>query len=336
MKQIIASAPMRVDFAGGTIDLPPLFLFHFPAVTINAAVTIKATITIAHADRLTISSRDQNITASWESWEEIDWQDCPSLELVCRITKSFKPAPVLIEIASEAPAGSGLGGSSVIAIALTTALATFTEKSLKKPQLIEYAKSIETQAIKVPTGYQDYWGAVYGGLRAYQINLDGSLLATTLCSEEFQATLESYMMLVYVGKPHFSGTNNWELFKQHIDGINNVPTFFEKLKQNALTMQSALQAEDIKAVAAALNQDWQTRKTMLPTMTTPEIEQLTQQVMNEGALAARVCGAGAGGCVLLLVEPTKKKAILETIKALKMQYLPMSLEPKGVQVTTLD
>ncbi len=329
---ITARAPMRIDFAGGTIDIPPLFLFHYPAPTINAAVQIFAKVTITPSDQLTIISKDQDIQIKAADWRSLAWDNYPMLELACRLVKSFQPEPATIEIESEAPAGSGLGGSSVIAIALTAALAKFSQRHFSDTDLVEYAKSIETQSIKVPTGYQDYWGAYYGGINAYQIELDGSLKRTALGSEAFRAELEKQLMLVYVGKPHFSGINNWDLVKKHIDGDGATNDFFEKIKKNGIAMQAAFKAEDLSAVAQVLNDDWQVRKSMLPTMTTPEIETLTEQAMAAGALAARVCGAGAGGCLLMLVPPEKRSAVQTVVDELGMKTLNSKLSSVGVEV----
>jgi D-glycero-alpha-D-manno-heptose-7-phosphate kinase len=333
MKTIRAEAPMRVDFAGGTIDLPPLFLFHFPAPTVNIGISIKAKVSITPADEITIVSKDQEVEASWSHWRAIDWKDYPMLELACRLVQSFEVTPCRIEIESEAPAGSGLGGSSVIAIALTAALAQLMNKKLSERQLIEWAKSIETQTIKVPTGYQDYWGAVYGGVHAYRIELNGELSVISLGSAEFTQELEKHLMLVYVGKPHYSAVNNWEMFKQHIDDENGVPEFFENLKHNGMMMQAAFTANDLQQITDTLNEDWRIRKAMLPGMTTPEIEKLTDVAMAAGATALRVCGAGGGGCVLLMVPPGKRSAVETAVKELSMDILPFSIMKNGVSVT---
>ncbi len=331
---ITARAPMRIDFAGGTIDLPPLYLFHHPAPTVNAAVSVEATVTITPSEKLTIISRDQDLSVSFDDWQSIEWQTYPVLELVCRLVQSFQPDPVTIEIHSDAPTGSGLGGSSVLGIALTAALAKATNRSLTKQQIIDWTKSIETQAIKVPTGYQDYWAPTYGRVNAFQVELDGSLTVTPLGSEAFRKEVESQLMLVYVGKPHFSGANNWELFKHHIDNNEKTVAFFEQLKENGVAMQQAWQQEDLLSIAKVLNEDWRVRKQLLPSMTTPEIELLTEQAMLAGALAARVCGAGAGGCVLLIVPPEKQAAVREVVTQLAMQELPITFA-EAMSVTEL-
>lgn len=328
-------APMRIDLAGGTIDIPPLFLFHEPAMTINAAISLKARVSIEQSKKFIISSVDQNISAAWNSPGVLSWEEYPALELIIRLVRSFEPKENLkIKVSSDAPAGSGLGGSSAIAIAFTAALAKWHDRKFSNAELVEYAKSIETQTIKVPTGYQDYWAAVYGGVRAYQMGLDGNVESISLGSKKFHAELERHMMLVYVGVPHFSGANNWELFKKHINGDVATIHFFETLKENAVLMKEALESESIEKVASALNKDWQTRKAMLPGMTTPEIEQLMKEAFANGVYAGRVCGAGAGGCVLLLVDPAKRSNIEEIVQKLRMRVLPFSIVEHGACIAS--
>lgn len=313
------------------MDLPPLYLFHERAVTVNMAIEVTARASIMSSRSLVIVSRDQNMTVAWESPGLISWKECPGLELILRLVKSFGlKESVRVEVESEAPAGSGLGGSSALAIALTRALAEWCEINFSSEELVEHAKSIETQTIRVPTGYQDYWGAVYGGVHAYEMGLSGRVRVMPLGSEAFHRELERHLLLVYTGKPRFSGTNNWDLFKQHIDGESSTVEFFERLTENALSMKEALESESVSRTAEALNRDWRTRRAMLPTMTTVEVERLIEQTSRHGVLAARVCGAGGGGCVALLADPAKRDALTRLIREMSMAVVPTRVSRTGV------
>jgi D-glycero-alpha-D-manno-heptose-7-phosphate kinase len=333
VKVVRAKAPTRIDLAGGTLDIPPLYLFHEQALTVNMAIDVSARVTLTPSKRLVVVSTDQSLAAAWESPQLISWSEYPGLELILRLVKSFRPKEnARVEVHSDAPAGSGLGGSSTIAIGLTRALAEWCNVSLSNEELVEWAKSIETQTINVPTGYQDYWGAVYGGVHAYEMGLNGKVRAVPLGSETFHRELERHLLLVYTGRPHFSGTNNWELFKRHIDGEAATVEFFERLKENALLMKEALESEDISRTTEALNRDWRTRKAMLPTMTTGEIERLIEEGSRHGMLAARVCGAGGGGCVALLADPARRDELARRIRAMQMEILPARISATGVVV----
>jgi len=333
VKTVRARAPTRIDLAGGTLDIPPLYLFHESALTTNVAIDVAARVTITPSKRVVIVSHDQNESATWDSPQLISWSEYSGLELVLRLVKSFRPKENLqVEVRSEAPAGSGLGGSSAIAIALTRALAEWCDVSLSREELVDWARSIETQTIKVPTGYQDYWGAVYGGVHAYEMGLNGRVRVAPLGSAAFHRELERHLLLVYTGRPRFSGTNNWELFKRRVDGESATVEFFERLKENALLMKEALESEDIGLAAEALNRDWRTRKAMLPTMTTGEIERLTGEGLRHGMLAARVCGAGGGGCVALLADPARRDGLARWIQEMDMDILPTRISETGVIV----
>ena len=333
MRTIRARAPTRIDLAGGTLDVPPLYLLHEQAATVNMAIDVSARVTISPCDNVVIASRDQDITATWERPSLISWKECPRLELLARLVRSFGPKEHLrVDVDSAAPAGYGLGGSSAVAIALTRALAVWCDVSLSSEELVDYAKSIETQTIRVPTGYQDYWGAVYGGVHAYEMGMNGKVRATPLGSESFHRELERHVLLVYTGRPRFSGSNNWELFKRHMEGEAATIDFFERLKENALVMKEALASESMSRTAEALNRDWRTRKGMLPTMSTMEIETLIEKTAGHGVFAARVCGAGGGGCVALLADPSKRKDLVQRIGEMKMQVIPTRIAETGVVV----
>lgn len=329
---IVASAPTRIDFAGGTLDIPPLYLFHQPALTINVAISLLATVTIRTLGRegITLIAQDRGRQASWPSAEAVSWEKEPFLELVARLIRSFQPQ-VGIEVITDcqAPAGAGIGGSSALAIAATAALAKLVDRRLTKPALIECAKSIETQTIKVPTGYQDYYAAVYGRAGAIELTPMG-VKRTSLGGREFLATLERHLLLVYTGKPRFSGANNWVLFKRHIEGDRAIFRFFETLKMNTLAMREAFLAKDIPAIAQALNRDWETRRRMLPTMSTPLIDTLIRRARRSGALGARGLGAGGGGCVAFLIEPDARPRLVELVESHGARVLPCSIPIKGL------
>ena len=336
MKTIHSEAPTRIDLAGGTLDIPPLYLFHQPALTINMAIDAKVKVTISSSDKTTVRSLDQNITAEWQDPSDISWDEHPQLELILRLIKSFNPKEHLsVDVHSGVPAGSGLGGSSAIAIALTAALTRWFGKEFSNDELVEYAKSIETQTVRVPTGYQDYWGAIHGKIHAYEMGLNGKPIVTPLGSDDFHRDLERHALLVYTEKTRFSGTNDWELFKNYMEGDKTTIKLFDELRDRALAMQAALMAEDITLVAQALNDDWKTRKAMLPSMTTPEIETLTDRTFRHGAFGARVCGAGGGGCTVLLIDPEKRSELMRLItNEIGMRIIPATIAPRGVSVET--
>jgi D-glycero-alpha-D-manno-heptose-7-phosphate kinase len=328
--KVVVKAPLRVDFAGGTLDIPPLFIMHAPAPVVNTAITMYATVTITPSKKFVVVSRDQNISASSESHAALSWKRCPRLELMIRLAKSFPvKRNIRIEVFSDAPHGSGLGASSAIAVALTTALARWVGVVMSKKQIVEHAKNIETQTIRVPAGYQDHWAAAYGGLKTYRNGLDGTMRHASPASPNLLTKIEQSLLLVYT-RPHFSGANNWALFKQYFDRDLRTIGFFALLQKSALAMEKAMERGSIKGVADAMNHDWKLRRAVIPGMTTPEIERLTKLAFRSGAFGLRACGAGGGGCVAVLIEPKKKEDLIKKIERAGMQVFTPKISRKGV------
>lgn len=337
-RTVLAAAPTRIDFAGGTLDIPPLYLFHQPALTINVAISLYATVTVRQtAGRgIRLAARDQGKEASWASASHIDWRRDRFLELMARLLRSFgSRSGVEMTTDCQAPAGAGIGGSSALAIAATAALARLGKDRMAKPELIEFARSIETQTIRVPTGYQDYYAAVYGGASAIEFGLTG-IVRRPVATGRFLDELEQHLLLLYTGKPRFSGANNWQLFKRHMSGDTSVVRFFDRLQANALAMRDAFLGRDLRAIADGLNEDWATRRAMLPSMSTPLVDALIRLARRGGAFGARVCGAGGGGCVAFLIDPASRPRLEQSLARYRVRILPCRVPRRGLTVRVMS
>ncbi len=331
---IAASAPTRIDFAGGTLDIPPLHLFHQPAVTVNVAIDLCAQVEVRRraGREIRLLSIDQRRRITWSSRDKITWTRQPFLELTARLIRTLAPdAGLDITTRCLAPAGAGIGGSSSLAVAAVAALATAAGARWRKATLIEVARSIETQAIRVPTGYQDYYAAAYGGASVVEYGLGGTRRGS-ITDKGFLADLERHLLLLYIGAPRFSGANNWELFRQHIDGDRKTVRLFEVLGRNALSMRNAFLQRDLPGIAELMNRDWETRKRALPAMSTPGIDRLVRVLLQEGALGARVCGAGGGGCLALLIEPKARIRLEAIAESAGARTLPCSINTRGLVI----
>src|SRR5687767_3817263 len=210
---IESSAPTRVDLAGGTIDIPPLFLFHEGAATVNFAVSLLAKCRIETRDDSTIVLESVDRGVKFEtSVERIhELKDEPRLELLSKLVYFFKPETGFNMITeSEAPAGAGLAGSSTLNIACIGALNKLVGDRYSPDQFIPIAANIETTVIKVPAGYQDYYSAQYGGVASIKFAPDGM---TREALDVDAKTLEDRIVVLYTGEPRNSGTNNWEITK---------------------------------------------------------------------------------------------------------------------------
>ena len=155
----------------------------------------------------------------------------------------------------------------------------------------------------MPTGLQDYRPAMYGGIAAVELHAGEAAFGCR--SMSIRSELERRIVLCYTGEPRNSGTNNWEITKRHIDGDQHIFDCFERIRDTAAAMREALTRGDWDATAACLATEWENRKRLAPGVTTPAIEALIARAMAAGAKAAKVCGAGGGGCLFCLVPPAR-------------------------------
>jgi D-glycero-alpha-D-manno-heptose-7-phosphate kinase len=322
-----------VDLAGGTMDLWPLYLFHPGAVTVNFAVNI---LTRCRVSRLTdktirLKSLDTKVEEEFSSFEQLCSTHKFKHPLAAHLARFFAPEGGFeIETNSESPAGAGISGSSALMIATTAALARYTGKKLDREQLRVIAQNVEAQLIKVPTGCQDYYPALYGGVSAIHLDPDGIHHSAVRVAPE---DLDRRFVLVYTGAPRKSGINNWEVFKAHINGDKKIFHNFERIGEIARAMHHALSMADWKQVAKLLREEWKLRKTNAPRISTPMIEKLVAVALRQGALAAKVCGAGGGGCVVFLTEPENRDHVSAAIRSYGGQVLPAMVARDGLSVS---
>ncbi len=242
----------------------------------------------------------------------------------------FSTGGIEIETHSESPAGAGISGSSALMIATTAAFARFTGQKIELEQIRVIAQNVEAQLIRVPTGCQDYYPALYGGVSAIHLDPDGiHHEAVRIAAED----LDSRFVLAYTGAPRKSGINNWEVFKSHINGDRRIFRNFERIGAIAKDMHQAISLADWKNVARLLREEWKLRKTNSPRISTPLIEKLIKAANANGAKAAKVCGAGGGGCVVFLTEPETKERVAEAIRASGGQVLPARVARDGLTVS---
>jgi len=332
---IIAKAPCRADLAGGTIDLWPLYLFHAGAMTLNFAVNIQTTCRIVplKGRGIHLRSLDMKREEHFASFDEVQTAKKFRLPITGRLLQFFAPKEgALIETDSESPAGAGISGSSALMIATTAALARFTNRHLTLEQMRVIAQNVEAQIIEVPTGCQDYYPALYGGVSAIRLDADGiHREAVPILPEE----IESRFVLAYTGVPRRSGINNWEVFKSHIDGDKRVFRNFEQIASIAQEMHRALVGADWDEVARLLREEWKLRRTNAPGITTPFIDKLIAVAGKNGGRAAKVCGAGGGGCVIFLVEKGSVSRVATAIGDAGGRVLPLQVARDGLRVAPI-
>ena len=334
--RISSSAPTRVDLAGGTLDIWPLYLFHDDPQTVNFAIDLRAACTIetTSGSAIHLRSRDLGREETFPSLDALLKAKKYQLPLVALLIRYFAGVAGIrtgfrLLTDCKSPVGAGIAGSSALNIALCGALNRLTGLKLSLPALQNIAKNVEAQVIRVPTGEQDYFPAMYGGLNAIRLT-PGGIVVDKLRTD--LAAFERRIVLCYTGAPRQSGINNWEVTKAHIDGNKQVIRNFARIAEIARGMRIALEANDWNEVARLLREEWANRRKNAPGISTPTIDRLIAAARRNGALAAKVCGAGGGGCVFFFTEDGAKQRVAQTLRGEGAQVLDVRVAARGLTV----
>jgi len=327
-------APTRIDLAGGTLDIWPLYLFHPGAVTVNAAITRYAHCVLEprRDPRIILISRDSNTREEFSSLAALASHQRFRLPLLVELARYFAPPRGFsMTTWSEVPAGAGLGGSSALAVAICAALAKFTRSRVSSHDWIAVSRDIEARVLGVPTGEQDHYPAVYGSVGA--VHLDPGRTWREPLRVNL-AELERRLLLVYTGQPRRSGINNWQVLKRTLDGDPRLRRNFAEIAATAAAMRVALARQDWPRVARLLDREWRTRRRNAPAIATPFIDRLVAIARRHGA-AGKVCGAGGGGCVVFICAAARRGALAQALAKAGATLLPFKLARRGARVERL-
>jgi D-glycero-alpha-D-manno-heptose-7-phosphate kinase len=333
LNAVEATAPTRVDLAGGTLDIWPLYLFHPGAVTVNVAIDRRAWCRVETGGvGVRIESRDTSKAVEGRDVEEV--RRSGTLPLAAFILEALRiRTGVRVVLHSRVPAGSGLGGSSALAVAIAAAASRAAGRPLEGEALVALVRDAEAQTIGVPTGVQDYWAAVHGGVVRLALE-PGEPRAARLAVEA--EAVEASLLLVDAGATRFSGINNWEVFKKRIDGDAAVTRALGKIAALATRMGQALESRRYQDVAGLMAEEWEARKGLAPGLTTPEIDRIVETALSVGG-AARACGAGGGGVVAVWAPPGSagRERAAEALRAAGFALMPFRVDRRGLAVDGL-
>jgi D-glycero-alpha-D-manno-heptose-7-phosphate kinase len=335
--RIEARAPTRIDLAGGTLDIWPLYLFHQPAITLNCAITLYASCTIEvqrPSKAITLISRDTRRREHFSSYRALAGSTRSRLPLLAQFVKFFSPGMGLVVTTdSQAPAGAGISGSSALAVALAAAFDRLVGWSRDRKAWIHLSRDMEAIVLGVPTGTQDHYPAAFGGVSEVHLKPEGEFRVPARVDP---TDLERRIVLCYTGKPRKSGINNWKVFKAHIEGDRRVSRNLEEISRIACEMAKRMGSREWVEVSRLMREEWSYRRRNLPTISTPLIDRIIVGARRAGALAGKACGAGGGGCVALLIEPEARKRVEVAVAGAGGRVLPMRIDPRGVRVRVTD
>ena len=319
--EIDVKSPTRVDLAGGTLDCWPLYLFLGDPVTINVAIDIftYATLKERSDSKIQLISADLKADKTYDSLQECLADKEPAFELVRAHLQYWKPQKGFsLSTRSESPVGGGLGGSSSLCITLLKAFSKWLNRPLANDEMVRVASHIEAQILLKPTGTQDYFPPIHGGLNFIQYGVPGPQVEVRKLDQEL---FRDRFLLVYTGRSHHSGINNWQVIKQWLDGDEKTRHALSTLAEVSASMKAALIENRISDLPTIFEREYEARTALSEGFSSPEIKRLSEIAKANGAIA-KICGAGGGGCVLIWCPDRQIEKVKAALAKTEFQVLP--------------
>jgi D-glycero-alpha-D-manno-heptose-7-phosphate kinase len=328
-----ATTPTRIDLAGSTLDLYPLYLFLEGGITDNAAINWLSKVRIETRDDREVHLRSEDLGTELVARSAKELPLDQDLSLVARVVRFYAPKTgVNVITENSVPHGSGVGASSSLLIALSGGLDRINGTNMDPELFVEYGANLEAQVIAIPTGKQDYLAALYGGVNALHFGVDGWRRESVVAEEEKLRILEDRIVLSFTGEPHFSGTNNWNMLKRFVEDEPNSRDSMRRIGEIAVEMREALLAFDLDLVATLLAREWECRKQLAEGVTTPQIEKIVEAAKAAGGVASKVMGAGGGGCMITIVAEGKRGAVETAVGDAGATVMPFKIARQGLAV----
>lgn len=316
------------------------------AQTVNMAIDIFTHARLTLRQDLQIKVSSKNLDRSWHFLNGLSGAlDCQESEFgfYRQILIGLKELGAFstlsgfeLETFSESPVGAGLGGSSSLMISILLAFAKVTcLGNLSDHDLVNFAHNLEARVLWTPTGVQDYWPALKGGV--LQLRFESSGTDVTVLTEEFPnllQQLQNRMAVIYTGRSHHSGLSNWQTYKAVIEKDAKVIESLSQIADVADQLVPILRSQDWLNLQSLLQKEMEMRLQLSTAVSSPEIEAI-QKLSHLNGGVTKICGAGGGGCVLSFFKdgiPESFKASIGEVESYKWMPLRFTSALPFVQV----
>lgn len=315
-----ARAPLRLGLAGGGTDVSPYADLHGGAV-MNVTIDryIYAELERLRTGTVELVSHDLGIARSYPATPDLPIDgtlDLPKA-IYNRVVHDFldgEPPPLRISTFSEAPAGSGLGSSSTLVVAVLQAFAELLSLPLGEYDIAHLAYEIERHDLALQGGRQDQYAATFGGFNFMEFRANDAVIVNPLRIKQHTVNdLEAQTLLCFTGVSRQSASIIAEQARNVTQGSARSIEAMHHLKAAAIEMKEALLRGDLGAVAETLRAGWTSKRDMASSISNGEIERALDLAMGAGASAGKVSGAGGGGFIMFLVPLERRRPVMAAL-----------------------
>jgi|10_taG_2_1085330.scaffolds.fasta_scaffold71086_2 D-glycero-alpha-D-manno-heptose-7-phosphate kinase len=313
---VMSRTPLRISFTGGGSDFSSYYMRKGYGCVISSAID-KYIYIVLH------NRYDKLIRASYSKTEVVNTLDKLKHELIRESLRTFNidNSIEVVSVSDVTGQGTGLGSSSSYTVGLINALSKLTSSVLSRYNLAKFACKVEIEYCKKPIGKQDQFAASFGGVNEIQFNADGEVKISPIkISSKNLNILEKSLMLFDTNMTRKSSSILEEQQEKYKNGENLDLT--EKMVELRNPLKTAL-VENLDDIGLILNETWEIKKRLVSNITNSEIDKMYKTGVDSGAVGGKLCGAGAGGFLLLYVKPDNQESVrsgLSQFKELKFNF----------------
>jgi D-glycero-alpha-D-manno-heptose-7-phosphate kinase len=318
-------SPMRFDLAGGTLDLWPIWAILGKACTVNVSISLYSECEIIPRNDAIIEIESQDFHKSWKFSNLNEFLNSQEKELLfyqAHVMHWLPKQGFFMRTRSESPVGGGLGGSSSLSISVYKTFMQWLNLKQDIHEIVKACSNIEAYILKTPTGTQDYYGAASSGLNIIDFDFSGTKLQRLTNHAQVMA---NKLMIVYTGKSHHSGINNWQVLKKYIDGDLETNKALIRLKNTAEEMKQCCLSQEWQKIPELFVEEYEARLMLAESFVSPEILKLKEIADLNGAEGFKICGAGGGGCVGLWIKEGTRSRLKQAVQAQGFQVLDVQI-----------
>ena len=336
---IRSRCPTRVDFAGGTTDLAAFRNAEGGAV-VSASIRQYAYASLERETDTCCRIASQDLDTYVEARDIRDLEYDGNLDLLKAAVRSLDLSGGMdLVVRCDAPPGSGLGSSASVGVALLGLLDRLRASEqdgrshiLSRFELANLACRLEAD-LGIIGGKQDQFAAAVGGINYMEFLPEDRVLVEPIpLAPATVCELEKHLLLCYSGKSRLSGDTNQRMITAYETGVPQVVHALRTVKRIARDILSALISGNLQWFAELLNEEWEARAQLADGVISPEVLLQRDAALKAGALAAKVCGAGGGGCTLFYCAPNREGDVSRALEACGGRIIHFAFEMSGLQV----
>lgn len=317
---IRSKAPLRIGLAGGGTDVSPYTDEHGGAIlnlTINLSSYAFLKPTNNHKIILKSVDRNESFEYNAQSFLEIDGNLDLHKGVYNSIVQKFnhgKPLSFELTTYSEAPAGSGLGTSSTMVVAILGAFSEWLHLPLGEYDMARLAYDIERSDLGMQGGRQDQYAATFGGVNFMEFFAEEKVVVNPLrIKDSILQELQHNLLLYYTNTSRVSA----EIIKSQVDhikkGSDKSITAMHDLKKQAFQMKECLLWGKVDDIGEILNFGWKSKKNLTEKISNSSIDEIYETAIKSGATGGKISGAGGGGFMIFYCPDNTRYEVMKNL-----------------------